>query len=87
MLESYKEQQRGLQDHIDKAFRRSTMNGFADLVEEAHGWMHGVIGGGWTGLSPKGHMWPLEYSAFEPMFMLHHTLVAFTLPLQSMADN
>lgn len=72
---SYEEQRRGLHDHIEGAFRRDSMNDFAHTVEEAHGWMHGVIGGGWDGKSAQGHMWPLEYSAFEPLFMLHHTYV------------
>jgi tyrosinase len=76
MYKSYEEQRRGLHDHIDTAFRRDSINGFADTVEEAHGWVHGVIGGGWDGRSAQGHMWPLEYSAFEPLFMLHHTYVS-----------
>ncbi|KAF1911531.1 hypothetical protein BDU57DRAFT_461208 [Ampelomyces quisqualis] len=75
MYKSYEQQRRGLHDHIDGAFRRNTMNEFANTVEEAHGWVHGVIGGGWDGTSAQGHMWPLEYSAFEPLFMLHHTNV------------
>jgi tyrosinase len=49
------------------------MNDFAAVIEQAHGWVHGVIGGGWDASSSPGHMWPLEYSAFEPLFMLHHT--------------
>jgi tyrosinase len=79
MLRSYEDQRRALRDHIDSAFRKKSMNNFADTVEEAHGWVHGVIGGGWTGKSPQGHMWPLEYSAFEPIFMLHHTYASPTL--------
>jgi tyrosinase len=79
MLQSFVEQQRNLHDHIDMAFRKSSFNSFGTTVEEAHGWVHGVIGGGWTGESPPGHMWPLEYSAFEPIFMLHHRYVSLRL--------
>ncbi|KAH7379109.1 hypothetical protein DE146DRAFT_761311 [Phaeosphaeria sp. MPI-PUGE-AT-0046c] len=75
MFKSFEGQRRGLRDHIDAAFRQPSMNAFANTVEEAHGWIHGVIGGGWDGKSAQGHMWPLEYSAFEPLFMLHHANV------------
>ncbi|KAL5113579.1 hypothetical protein ACEQ8H_008527 [Pleosporales sp. CAS-2024a] len=74
-VKAFSEQQRGLHDHVDRAFRQSGFNGFSLFIEEAHGWVHGVVGGGWTGGLPKGHMWPLEYSAFDPLFMLHHTNV------------
>lgn len=41
-----------------------------------HGWVHGAIGGGYsTGYGGEGHMWPLEYSSYEPLFWLHHTYV------------
>jgi tyrosinase len=73
MQRSYDEQKRNLQDKVDVAFRQPAMNDFAVVLEEAHGWIHGVIGGGYTSVSAPGHMWPLEYSAYEPMFMLHHT--------------
>lgn len=76
MARTYKGQKRNLHEHIDIAFRQDTINKFAAKVEEAHGWIHGVIGGGWEGgQTYRGHMWPLEYSAFEPIFMLHHTYV------------
>jgi tyrosinase len=56
-------------------FRSDTFARFSSTLEDPHGWMHGIIGGGFDGnVSPfRGHMWPLEYSAFEPLFMLHHT--------------
>ena len=57
------------------------------MLEEAHGWVHGVIGGGWDGKSHKGHMWPLEYSAFEPLFMLHHTYVVLKFYLEAPSTN
>ncbi|KAF2831707.1 Di-copper centre-containing protein [Ophiobolus disseminans] len=76
MAEVYGAQRRNLHDHVDRAFRQSSINRFANTVEEAHGWIHGVVGGGWEGNGTyKGHMWPLEYSAFDPLFMLHHTNV------------
>jgi tyrosinase len=76
MQKAFQEQQRALHDHVDSAFRRSSLSEFSKILEEAHGWVHGVIGGGWDDKSPSGHMWPLEYSAYEPMFMLHHTYAA-----------
>ncbi|KAF2026103.1 tyrosinase [Setomelanomma holmii] len=75
MISTYQQQARALLDNVDQAFRADTINDFANLVEQAHGWVHGIIGGGYDSNSFKGHMWPLEYSAYEPMFMLHHTNV------------
>jgi hypothetical protein len=72
-LKSYNSQRRNLHDTIDAAFRRSTLNAFASTLEDTHGWVHGIIGGGWDAKSEPGHMWPLDYSAYEPMFMAHHT--------------
>jgi tyrosinase len=86
MLSAYAEQRRSLHDHVDQAFREPSINEFSSRMEEAHGWVHGVIGGGWTTDSHQGHMWPLEYSAFEPMFMLHHTCVFHFLFSKSMSD-
>lgn len=41
-----------------------------------HGWVHGAIGGGYSSdVGGKGHMWPLEYSSYEPLFWLHHAYV------------
>jgi tyrosinase len=73
MVKVFEEQRRNLRDSVDQAFRKDSMNDFAAVIEQAHGWVHGVIGGGWDASSSPGHMWPLEYSAFEPLFMLHHT--------------
>ncbi|KAH8732679.1 hypothetical protein GQ44DRAFT_744976 [Phaeosphaeriaceae sp. PMI808] len=75
ILQAYMGNQRGLLDNINRSFRKATINEFGRMVEETHGWVHGVIGGGWDSKSSAGHMWPLEYSAFEPLFMLHHTNV------------
>jgi tyrosinase len=76
MQDDYKNQQRSLHDHVAQAYRTNTLEAFSHTVEEAHGWIHGIIGGGWNGKRSTGHMWPLEYSAYEPMFMLHHAHVA-----------
>jgi hypothetical protein len=75
MLNQFEQQRRALHDHVDLAFRASTMNEFSKTMEIAHGWIHGIIGGGWLPGTFQGHMWPLEYSAYEPLFMLHHTCV------------
>jgi tyrosinase len=77
MLSQFEQQRRALHDHVDLAFRASSMNEFSKTMEIAHGWIHGIIGGGWLPGTFQGHMWPLEYSAFEPLFMLHHTCVFF----------
>jgi tyrosinase len=62
------------QTKINQAFTiPKTMNEFSrTYIEDVHGWVHFSIGGNvkQTGLS--GHMWPTEYSAFDPIFMLHH---------------
>ncbi|KAH4248442.1 hypothetical protein HBI24_137470 [Parastagonospora nodorum] len=75
MQDDYKIQQRSLHDHVAQAYRTNTLEAFSHTIEEAHGWIHGIIGGGWNGKRSTGHMWPLEYSAYEPMFMLHHANV------------
>jgi tyrosinase len=71
---NFLELQRSYQDGVEIAFRKSSLNTFGQQVEEVHGWMHGTIGGGYASdKGAQGHMWPLEYSAFEPLFWLHHT--------------
>jgi tyrosinase len=81
MLSQFEQQRRALHDHVDLAFRASSMNEFSKTVEIAHGWIHGIIGGGWLPGTFQGHMWPLEYSAYEPLFMLHHTSVFVSVSL------
>ncbi|KAH7061712.1 hypothetical protein BKA63DRAFT_573421 [Paraphoma chrysanthemicola] len=75
MLSNYEEQKGPLLDQVDLSFRQDTVNKFANTLEQGHGWVHGIIGGGYVDGTFKGHMWPLEYSAYEPLFMLHHTNV------------
>ncbi|KAI8940507.1 hypothetical protein NX059_004184 [Plenodomus lindquistii] len=64
---------------VETALRSSNFSQWTKQLEDPHGWMHGVIGGGWdesqNATRYRGHMWPLEYSAYEPLFMLHHTNV------------
>ena len=70
---SFSGQQRALFNEIGVAFRSRSFERFTSVMENPHGWMHGVVGGGWEGDSAMtGHFWPLEYSAFEPLFMIHH---------------
>lgn len=62
-------------DGVSLAYRASNFSIFARRLEEPHGWIHGVVGGGWDPKDKghfRGHFWPLEYSAYEPLFMLHH---------------
>lgn len=74
--EAFKNQSNNLIAQVGIAFRSSTFSRFSSALEDAHGWVHGVVGGGYLRDSPYwGHMWPLEYSAFEPLFMLHHANV------------
>ncbi|KAF1842823.1 Di-copper centre-containing protein [Cucurbitaria berberidis CBS 394.84] len=73
---SYNEQQRNILTEMGLVYRSSTFARFADRIEQPHGWIHGIVGGGWeANVAFKGHFWPLEYSAFEPLFMLHHANV------------
>ncbi|XP_014554784.1 hypothetical protein COCVIDRAFT_39395 [Bipolaris victoriae FI3] len=79
---AFKNQSNNLIAQVGIAFRSSTFSRFSSALEDAHGWIHGVIGGGYLRDSPYwGHMWPLEYSAFDPLFTLHHANVdrLFTL--------
>ncbi|USP76847.1 uncharacterized protein yc1106_04121 [Curvularia clavata] len=74
--EAFKNQSNNLVSQTGVAFRSSSFSRFSSTLEDVHGWVHGVIGGGYQRESPYwGHMWPLEYSAFEPLFMLHHANV------------
>ncbi|RMZ66918.1 tyrosinase [Pyrenophora seminiperda CCB06] len=67
-------------------FRSSSFSRFSNTLEDPHGWIHGIVGGGYTTHAPyKGHMWPLEYSAFDPIFMLHHANVDRLLALYQAA--
>ncbi|KAF2133032.1 tyrosinase [Dothidotthia symphoricarpi CBS 119687] len=68
--------QRVFLDGLEKAFRETTYNSFGQAIEEVHGWIHGTIGGGYSDSNGgQGHMWPLDYSSYEPLFWLHHANV------------
>lgn len=43
-----------------------------DSLENIHGNIHNTIGGYGAG---SGHMWYPKFSAFDPIFMLHHAYV------------
>lgn len=76
MQDSYAGQSQMIIAEMGTVFRSSSFARFASRVEEPHGWMHGVIGGNWDkSRDLQGHMWPLEYAGFDPLFMLHHTQV------------
>jgi hypothetical protein len=52
----------------NKSFRNFTKN-----LEIAHAYVHIDTGGdGKDGEGYVGHMWDIGYSAFDPIFMLHH---------------
>ncbi|KAL6168529.1 hypothetical protein ACJQWK_06163 [Exserohilum turcicum] len=71
--EAFRNQSNNLIAQTGVAFRSSSFSRFSSALEDVHGWVHGIIGGGYLRDSPYwGHMWPLEYSAYEPLFMLHH---------------
>ncbi|KAF2681958.1 Di-copper centre-containing protein [Lentithecium fluviatile CBS 122367] len=60
---------RMFQNKAAEVFRLSNYNEFVTALEEFHGWMHSTVGGA------EGHFYPVEYSAFDPVFMLHHAHV------------
>ncbi|KAK4105553.1 Di-copper centre-containing protein [Parathielavia hyrcaniae] len=49
----------------------------ADSIESIHDTIHGLVGGFGPGQasSQAGHMGYLQWSAFDPIFFLHHTMV------------
>ncbi|KAF2105402.1 hypothetical protein BDV96DRAFT_655683 [Lophiotrema nucula] len=48
----------------------SDLNSFSKTyLETAHGWVHNAVGGP---DNQAGHMNPIDYSAFDPIFALHH---------------
>ncbi|OSS49874.1 hypothetical protein B5807_05870 [Epicoccum nigrum] len=70
---SFASMRRQVQDQVAVAFRQSNLNDFWQATEMVHGWIHGAIGGGYAAnTGGRGHMWPLEYSSYEPLFWLHH---------------
>ncbi|KAL6703737.1 hypothetical protein ACN47E_009118 [Coniothyrium glycines] len=76
MQQSYADQSPSIVAEMGLIFRSTSFARFASRLEEPHGWIHGVIGGNWNQeRSMQGHFWPLEYAAFEPLFMLHHANV------------
>ena len=69
----YLENQRVRQDSVHLSFTSdASFNGFSTTLEAAHGYVHIDTGGEYQGTSYPGHMWDLQYSAFDPIFMLHH---------------
>ena len=76
--QDFESHRRSYQDKISNSFLLAkTMNEFSTkYIEDTHGWIHYSIGGEERIANSKekaaGHMWPSEYSAFEPLFMLHH---------------
>ncbi|KAF2733266.1 Di-copper centre-containing protein [Polyplosphaeria fusca] len=72
-IASYKANARNLHDQVGNLFSSSeNMFQFSmNYLEPTHGLIHGIVGGGMND-DPWGNMWPLEYSAFDPLFMLHH---------------
>ncbi|KAI4688971.1 hypothetical protein J4E81_007688 [Alternaria sp. BMP 2799] len=81
-VSAFNAQSTNLISQVGVAFRASTFSRFSSILEDPHGWIHGVIGGGYDPTtSTPGHMWPLEYSSYEPLFMLHHANVDRLLAL------
>jgi tyrosinase len=72
--EAFESQSNNLVSAVATAFRESDFGRFALNLESPHGWVHGVVGGGYNKQKwpYEGHFWPLEYSSYEPVFMLHH---------------
>ncbi|KAF2750570.1 Di-copper centre-containing protein [Sporormia fimetaria CBS 119925] len=87
-IENYSRLRNAYRDKLAQGFSRTniSMNSFSKTyIEDPHGWLHYAIGGGdGDDKAPKeawGHMWPSEYSGFEPVFWLVHANVdrLFTL--------
>ncbi|KAF2465062.1 tyrosinase [Lindgomyces ingoldianus] len=73
-IKNFNDQRRSFQDQVSQGFAvAEDMNSFSmHHLELVHGNVHYAIGGTPPDNPWQGHMWPLEYSAFEPLFMLHH---------------
>ncbi|KAF2705035.1 Di-copper centre-containing protein [Pleomassaria siparia CBS 279.74] len=81
-------QGRSWRDQVSKGFTiPATLNEFSKTyIEEAHGWVHFSIGGGRPESKYEGHMWPVDFSAFEPLFMLLHCNADRLLALWQVAN-
>ncbi|KAF2278156.1 Di-copper centre-containing protein [Westerdykella ornata] len=73
VVAEYDMRRRNYRDKIGQAFAVAKgLNEFSTkFIEDVHGWIHYAFGG----MKPDGHMWPSDYSAFDPVFMLHHANV------------
>lgn len=62
-----------LHDTVSQGFvSAGSFNDFSlTYVENAHGSVHYIVGAE-SSAPAQGHMTPVEYSAFDPVFMLHH---------------
>jgi tyrosinase len=85
-MASYYNAYGGLDNQVSKAF--GTPLGLNDVslrhFEQIHGWLHYMIGGAPPDNLHVGNMWPVEYSAFEPLFMLHHWCVQLIISARRM---
>jgi|SRR5689334_2914689 hypothetical protein len=68
------ENQRPRQDAVHNSFAwNKSFRNFTKNLEIAHAYVHIDTGGdGKDGEGYVGHMWDIGYSAFDPIFMLHH---------------
>ncbi|KAJ4296308.1 hypothetical protein N0V90_006353 [Kalmusia sp. IMI 367209] len=78
------------QNDIHGAFQHTALfNEFSAVLENAHGVIHVVTGGEQVESQNdkiRGHMWDPEYSAFDPVFMLHHASIDRLLALYTAAN-
>ncbi len=56
------------------AFSNNAQGAQADSLESLHDTIHTLVGG-FGGGSPAGHMAFIQWSAFDPVFFLHHCMV------------
>ena len=59
----------------NNAWRPQSPNASYDSLESLHDTVHSLSGGIIQGRSPGGHMSYIPFSAFDPIFFLHHAMV------------
>lgn len=74
VVDNYNQQKSNIRDTIATGFTGAeSFNDFSlKYLEVAHGYIHYIIGGVDQANSYEGTMWPLQFSAFDPLFMVHH---------------
>ena len=73
MVQAFQSANMQLHEFVSQAMAATDFNDLSlNHIEPVHGNVHYWVGGSQPDNPVDGHMWPLDYAAFDPIFMLHH---------------